>query len=272
MRNDCVRVHADAINMIVSKGIAVAETLIPDRRDWKTAWRALRTLLRNGDDTTQVFVIMRALNAGNGRRNFARLVRSYEGGEMAYAQVELAETLSDPAYIASFAPGTVGAAYREFLAATGYSAMGLAEVSNLDKTEIPMRHPYAWFGRRIRDTHDIWHVLTGYKADETLGEACLVAFSYAQVGGLGWAFIAAGAAVKSILVTKDLAFARAVWEGYRRGKRAAWLAGEDYPALLNEPIDAARARLGIRDPKAYRHAQQALGAFASYATPVKAPA
>lgn len=250
----------------------MAETLIPDRRDWKTARAALRTLLRNGDDTTQVFVIMRALNAGNGKRNYARLVRSFEGGEIAFAQVELADTLSDPAYIASFKPGTVGAVYRDFLAATGYSAMGLAEVSNLDKAEVPMRHPYAWFGRRIRDTHDIWHTLTGYKADETLGEACLVAFSYAQVGGLGWAFIAVGAALKSIVVTKRLAFARAVWEGYRSGRRAVWLAGEDYPALLNEPIAAARARLNIGEPVAYRRAQATLGAFASYASPVNAPA
>jgi ubiquinone biosynthesis protein COQ4 len=34
--------------------------------------------------------------------------------------------------------------------------------------------------------HDIWHVLTGYRRD-ALGEACLVAFSYAQTRGLGWA-------------------------------------------------------------------------------------
>lgn len=250
----------------------MAETLIPDARDWRAAWAALRKLLANGDDTEQVFIIMRALNAGNGKRNFARLVRSYEGGRMACAQEELAERLSDPAYIASFAPGTVGAAYRDFLALTGFSAMGLAEVSNLDKTPEPIRHPYAWFGRRIRDTHDLWHVLTGYRADETLGEACLVAFSYAQVGGLGWAFIGAGAAVKSVLVSKRLAFARAVWEGYARGRRAAWLAGEDYHALLNEPIEAARARLGIAPPNAYLRAQRLLGPAASYASPVKAAA
>ncbi|MBX9796461.1 Coq4 family protein [Sphingomonas sp.] len=237
----------------------MTETLLPDRRDWKTAWRALRTLLSDGDDTTQVFVIMRALNAGNGKRNYARLVRSFEGGRIAYAQQELADKLSDPAYIDSFAPGTVGAAYRDFLHSTGFSAMGLAEVSNLDKEAQPMRHPYAWFGRRIRDTHDIWHVLTGYKAEETLGEACLVAFSYAQVGGLGWAFIAVGASIKSVLVTRRFAFARAVWEGYRRGRRAAWLAGEDYHALLNEPIAAARARLGLGTPAAYARAARLLG-------------
>src|SRR3546814_13526122 len=104
--------------------------------------------------------------------------------------------------IAQFAPGTVGAAYREFLETTGYSADGLAEVSKIIR-EDELAHPYAWFGRRTRDVHDIWHVMTGYKADESLGEACLVAFSYAQVGGLGWAWIAGAASLKSLQVTGD---------------------------------------------------------------------
>ena len=74
--------------------------------------------------------------------------------------------------------------------------------------------------RRTRDLHDLWHVLTGYKADESLGEASLVAFSYAQAGGLGWAFIAVSVALKSLRVTGDTAFLRAVWEGYRNGRKA----------------------------------------------------
>ncbi len=128
-----------------------------------------------------------------------------------------------------------------------------------------MPHPYAWFGRRIRDTHDIWHVLTGYKADESMGEAALVAFSYAQVGGLGWAFIGGAAALKSIRVTGSTLFARAVIEGYRNGRKAKWVAGEDYEKLMHEPIEAARARLGIPTPTAYLHAQRELGAeLASY--------
>ena len=39
--------------------------------------------------------------------------------------------------------------------------------------------------------------MTGYRADESLGEAALVAFSYAQTGGLGWAFIAVAAALRA---------------------------------------------------------------------------
>jgi ubiquinone biosynthesis protein COQ4 len=234
------------------------------RRDWRTAFDAIRKLLANGDDTTQVFRIMRALNVGAGPKNYARLIATAEGGRIACEQAELAERFSDPAFVASFAPGTVGAAYRHFLETTGYSADGLVQVSKVI-SEDQQPHPYAWFGRRVRDTHDIWHVLTGYQADESLGEAALVAFSYAQVGGLGWAFIGGAAALKSIRVTGNTLFARAVWEGYRHGRKAKWISGEDYLKLLHEPLDAARARLGIAEPVLYRKAQVELGAeMASY--------
>jgi ubiquinone biosynthesis protein COQ4 len=242
------------------------------RRDWRTAVDAIRKLMANGEDTTQVFRIMRALNVGDSANNYARLIATSEGGRIACEQVELAQRFSDPAFVASFAPGTVGAAYRDFLASTGYSADGLVEVSKIDDAD-EIRHPYAWFGRRVRDTHDIWHVLTGYQADESLGEACLVAFSYAQVKGLGWALIATAAGLKSLKVTGSGLFAKAVWEGYRHGKAAKWISGEDYLTLLHEPIDAARARLGIREPVAYRHAQRELGPeLASYLTTQRAAA
>jgi len=242
-------------------------------RDWRTALRALRKLLGNGDDTTQVFIIMRALNGSSTPKGYDRLLRTPRGARMAYDRVELADRFSDQTFVASFAPGTVGAAYRDWLAETGYSAAGLADISNLERHEEIVRHPYAWFGRRTRDVHDIWHVLTGYKADETMGEAALVGFSYAQTGGLGWAFIAAGAALKSLSVAKSTLFARAVLEGYRNGKRAAWLLAEDYEALMHEPLEAARQRLGIPEPVAYRRAQVELGeAMSAFASQQKAAA
>jgi ubiquinone biosynthesis protein COQ4 len=234
------------------------------RRDWRTAFDAIRKLLANGDDTTQVFRIMRSLNVGATPKSYAQFIATEEGGRMAYERMELAQVLSQPGFARQFAPGTVGAAYNHFLESTGYSADGLAEVSKINREE-DMPHPYAWFGRRVRDTHDIWHVMTGYKADESLGEAALVAFSYAQVGGLGWAFIGGAAALKSLRVTKGTLFAKAVWEGYRRGRKAKWLAGEDYLKLLAEPIDAARTRLGLSEPVAYLTAQRELGEeMASY--------
>lgn len=234
----------------------------PLKRDWRGALSALRKLLANAEDTTQVFRIMRALNADVSHRNYRRLLTTAEGGRLAYERAELAERFSDRAWIDSMPEGSVGAAYRAFLDRTGFSAQGLAEIST---SENPgwrdVRHPYAWFGRRERDIHDIWHVLTGYTAEEPLGEACLVAFSYAQTGGLGWAFIGAGAALKSLRATGNSLFARAVLEGYRHGKRAVWLHGEDYERLMAEPLDAARKRLNIGEPVAYARAQAHLRAI-----------
>ena len=229
----------------------------PYKRDFPTAFGAIRKLLADGNDTTQVFVIMRALNGPVPRHNYARLMQTPAGRKLAYRRVELADRFSDPAFIASFAPGTVGAEYRAFLERTGYSAAGLAEISNLNR-ELLVEDPYAWSARRTRDVHDIWHVLTGYKADESLGEAALVAFSFAQSGGLGWAFIALAASLKSLRVTGNAVFARAVVEGWRNGRKAAWLLGEDYELLLHEPLPAARERLGIAPPARYVSAQGVL--------------
>jgi ubiquinone biosynthesis protein COQ4 len=240
--------------------MAMTETLAPPapaaidlrpRRQWGAALKALGRLFQDKDDTGQVFEIMRALNGDATLRSYDRLLRSVDGGRIAYERVELAPRLMDEAWLDSFADGTVGAAYRTFIRSENLSAEGLAEVSRqvggAGQRDVP--HPYAWFGRRIRDTHDIWHILSGYHRDG-LGEACLVAFSYAQTGGMGWALIGFGAWVKARLAGHTLA-ARAIAQGYRRGKAAAWLPGEDYLTLLNEPLEAARRRLNITPASVY---------------------
>jgi ubiquinone biosynthesis protein COQ4 len=101
----------------------------------------------------------------------------------------------------------------------------------------------------VRDTHDIWHILYGYHRDG-LGEACLVAFSYAQTRGLGWALIAFAAGLRG-LGDRSQPYARAILQGYRRGKAAQWLPGEDYVQLMSEPLEAARRRLNITPPTIY---------------------
>jgi ubiquinone biosynthesis protein COQ4 len=226
------------------------------RRDWKAAFRAMRGLLSDPNDTAQVFKIMHALNAGVAAKNYQRLLQTAGGGRIAYARVELIDKLMDPEFLRAFAPGTVGAAYRAFLEKTGYSAAGLRQVGDEVHGAVFIEHPIAWFGRRERDIHDIWHVLTGYQANDPLGELCLVAFSYAQTRGLGWGFIAAMGVLKNLRQPHGRMVARAAWEGYRHGREAAWLHGEDIETLFAEPLDAARARLKIAAPVWYQRLKQ----------------
>ncbi len=239
---------------------AAALSTVTYKRDWKAAFAAMRKLLADPNDTVQVFRIMQALNGAATKRGFEKLVSTPEGGRMAYRREELVDKLMDRAWIDGFAPGTVGAAYRAFLDRTGYSAAGLAEVSNQDRRAEDVAHPYAWYGRRQRDIHDIWHVLTGYQADEPLGELCLVNFSYAQGGGLGWGFIAKMGVLKTLFQKHGWTVMLAVREGYKRGRKAAWLNHEDIEKLFAEPLDAARARLKLEKPVRYKAAQRALSA------------
>ena len=210
---------------------------------------ALRRLLADKEDTGQVFEIMRALNGASTARSYKRLLTTREGGRIAYERAEFAHRLMDDAWLDALPQGSVGAAYRRFVRTENISAEGLIEVSRQNATTVDEPHPYAWMGRRTRDVHDIWHILTGYHRD-ALGEACLVAFSYAQTRGLGWALIAAGAAWRA-RAARQYPFKRAIWQGYRRGKAASWLLAEDYERLMAEPLDAARRRLGLTPPTHY---------------------
>ena len=156
------------------------------------ALRAMRRLVADKDDTEQVFEIMNALSGRSPEWGYGRLLKTPEGGLQAYHRLELADRLQDRAWLDQFAPGSVGAAYRDFIDAQNFSAYGLADESRkVADSEIEAAHPRAWFARRMRDVHDIWHVLTGYQAD-ALGEACLVAFSLpqtrsARIGCTRWA-------------------------------------------------------------------------------------
>ncbi len=44
---------------------------------------------------------------------------------------------------------------------------------------------------------------------------------------------------------------QAIWQGYRRGKAAEWLLGEDYERLMTEPLESARRRLNITPATIY---------------------
>ena len=44
---------------------------------------------------------------------------------------------------------------------------------------------------------------------------------------------------------------KAIWQGYKRGKAAGWLLGENYERLMAEPLEAARKRLGITPATIY---------------------
>ncbi|MFO6447201.1 Coq4 family protein [Erythrobacter sp. NE805] len=237
----------------------------PDRKT--SGFRPLKVLHHFGklvedkEDTEQVFHI---IEATKGRRSNAQahaFIRSPEGQRFLREGTDIPAMLDDHARWADCGPNTVAAHYIAFMRREGLSAAGLvAESHKWAPPESLPQDQTQWYFDRLRDTHDLFHVLTGYGRD-ALGEAALLGFSYQQNRNTGILFIAyAGARqIKKVSGTKAPIFA-AISEGRRLGRAAAKIAHQDIAALMREDIGAARARLNIGKPEVYRQCLAILNA------------
>lgn len=217
------------------------------------AFRAFRRLIADKEDTALVFEIIGALSGRSMEKAYLRMLTFEQGARQAYLAEELADKLNDDEWLSTFAPGTVGAHYREFMRLRDISADGLIEESqkaSIGPGGTDTAHPVAWFARRMRDVHDIWHVLTGYSTD-TSGEGCLLGFTFAQTKNLGLGFITFAGAIELTRAHWRQPYIRAAFEGWRMGRKAAWLPALDYERLFAQPLEDACQQLGLSAPAIY---------------------
>lgn len=224
-------------------------------------------LVDDKEDTEQVFHIIEATKGKASHRQAWAFIQSDQGQRFLREETDIPAMLDDHARWADLPENSVGQRYMAFMKREGLSAQGLVEESH--KWAPAQDRPQdltEWYFNRLRDTHDLFHVLTGYGRD-ALGEASLLGFTYSQNYNTGVLFIAyAGARqIKKISGTKAPLFS-AVREGQRLGKAAAKIAHEDVEALLREDIDAARARLRIGTPAIYRECLKMLEAEGNIAS------
>ncbi len=220
-------------------------------RDWAHAWRALRTLIADPERTDQVFEIIRALSGNAFDRAWERFRAHPDGQRLLAERPSLLDTLSDREALRAMPPGSFGRTYAAFMDAAQLDPKGLVEAEEESTRNyaprVDIQDPArVYFGERLRDMHDLWHVLTGYGRDEA-GEAANLAFTYAQIPNLGVGFIVVAGAVLGPKGT-SLYWQRYLWRAWRRGKRAALLTVVPYEALLPLPLDEVRRRLRITPP------------------------
>jgi ubiquinone biosynthesis protein COQ4 len=218
------------------------------------ALRAMRKLLRDREDTAQVFLMIDALRGKTTLRQLARFRQSEFGRAALADRRRLLDPLSDRAALAALPAGTLGREYYEFMAAENLSADGLVEASKVLK---PVADEVTWFRERTREMHDLQHIVTGYGRDP-LGEASLLAFSFSQTGLKAFALIILSATLRISRALPDQPVKRAIFEGWRRGRRAQWLIGADWEALLDQPVEAVRAQFAMPAPRWYPQIMAAL--------------
>src|SRR5262245_26727036 len=220
----------------------------PRRRvQWRQARTALSNLIADPERTEQVFELIDALAGNSGERLFQRFLRNPDAPRLLVEKPSLLRRLSDRASLEALPAGTLGREYARFMRAGGIDAQGLVDASEeADRTarEVPLDADRDWFYARLRDMHDLWHVLTGYGRD-VAGEAALLSFSYAQTRNRGIGAIVLAAIAKG---PKGLDWPRYLFRAWRRGRRAALLPAATWEELLPLPLDEVRRRLHVATP------------------------
>jgi ubiquinone biosynthesis protein Coq4 len=220
-----------------------AYTAEPTRNPFRFA-AALWRLVRKDPDTTTpeaAIVEMGFARSRLGRRfarwdEVARHLKSdpRTAGAMAarrpFGPIRLDELATCPA-------GSLGRVFAEHCRTRGIDP-------NL--VHVPPDSEIEWMLNHFYQTHDIWHVVTGW-GNDLPGEVGLGAFYAAQFGNPAFfGFMFAVVIANVVLRRADLG---QVFEpfsiGYRSGRQSEPLFGTDWDSLWDRPIEEVRARFAV---------------------------
>jgi ubiquinone biosynthesis protein COQ4 len=203
---------------------------------WLNGVRALALLRRNPDDTELALKAAVLLNAGRLPRLIAAFEAHPEGRELLRTRPAIDGEHVDLEALANLPEGTLGRAYGEFLRSRNLTPEVFAaprEVRNEDAR---------YMAQRVRQTHDLWHVVTGYDT-HVLGEVELQAFTFAQLGTPFSLLVALFGVSKANALSPRIA-AR-VWAAYRRGRRAEPLVWRAWERHFAKPLCEVRQLLRL---------------------------
>ncbi|WP_233355693.1 ubiquinone biosynthesis protein COQ4 [Henriciella litoralis] len=220
-----------------------------------TAWRHMQKLIADKEDTDQVFQIIEALNGKAALRDLERFASTERGQAELIKRTFLPPILDDHAPLHALPRGSVGKTYVEFMEREGLTAQGLVEESlKRDSEWRNIDDDLLWYVNRLRDVHDMFHILSGYGRD-ALGEAALLGFTHSQHGGRGVSFIAfMGGREIAKTAPPEARIKDVIREGRRHGKAAGRIVELDIESILPRQLSDVRAELGIQPPVLYQRA------------------
>lgn len=209
------------------------------------ASRALRALVADPEDSSRVFEIVEALRPKQRAPVLDRLRDCPEGARLLLTRPSIGAVLQDRARLLAMPERSLGRAYLSYLNGAGISAEGLVAASQIERaawTEEGM-----WLTERMRDTHDLWHTVTGYGSD-VAGEMLVLAFSFAQTKAPGLGLIV----LASLLANVGTPLGADITLAYVRGLSAEWLPAVAWEGLLELPLAEVRAQLKVGEPPRYQ--------------------
>jgi ubiquinone biosynthesis protein Coq4 len=168
---------------------------------------------------------------------FLDAIRKDPAGARALAQMPRVKIVR--AELRQLPRGTLGREYIDFMDSNGLNPEDLPTRPATSEPDFVRAHLF--------ETHDIWHVVTGFETD-VAGELGLQAFYLAQLPARLSPLLLAIGMANTLIYNFDDKDARmdAVVHGWRMGKRARQLFGHDWTAMWSTPLAEVRARLAVQ--------------------------
>lgn len=215
------------------------------------AWHHFRILLKDKENTAEVFKIFDALPHKGFLPRVRGLAVSAQGEKLRANEPNLPSMLDDHESLRKFPKGSVAHAYCDFMEREGLSAGGLVEES--EKSGRPVYNDLIqWYGFRLRDTHDLMHVLTGYGRD-ALGEQCVLLFTHGQNPSHGHLLLGyAGSFHMKSQVKSKAPVLKAIRQAHKTGVACPSVVGLSIRELLAMDLSEARKKLNIPEPTWYQ--------------------
>jgi len=214
-----------------------------------SVWR----LVRNKEDTRQVFEIVQALSGGSGKKLFKRFSATPYGQRVLNEPVRLEDILGDRETLRAHPEGSVARAYLEFMEGEDLTPDGLIDAAEEAGIDFHSETQFEEFRRmflHLDVSHDLWHVLTGYGRD-ALGELCNLVYTRKQTGNPGFKLIVMIGFVALKLERSGVAIQKSLAEAKRNSRDTSWILEHDVEELLALPLSDARRRLNIVEPVIY---------------------
>lgn len=203
----------------------------------RVAGRALWALFEDPNDTEQAFLIGLSANAHRFPRFIARIAVDENGARLLREQPSIDTQHIDYDALRALPADTLGGAYVRFL-----------DDNDLDPDlfQAPPHLPsmVAYISKRTRQSHDLWHVVTGYGTD-VRGELALQAFTWKATGMPASALIAFGGALRFAFSKGYRGLFLDVIDGARRGARSAFLPAVVWEDHFERPLADVRRDLDI---------------------------
>ncbi len=184
-----------------------------------TALRAVLRMLRDKEATHEVYRMTAALDGPNYERSFQEFQSSPMGQKVLNEEIDLLDTMSNTDYLKTLPENSLGRVYLDFITRENLTAQGFQdEMDASGESFAEAGKDRQRFAYRIRHTHDLQHVLTGYGRD-IIGELSLLAFSQSRSRSYGIALLIFFGKFKARRENPKLNVFACIREGRRLGKQ-----------------------------------------------------